>query len=219
MIALCETRLNDNISTLYRISSYNAFFQNKNTAGGGLAVYLHTKYHGRVLQDISFQVPHIESLFLEVTGAHHFIIGVIYRPPNANIHDFLKAIDDALEVITSRRTLPCYLVGDFNLNLLRCNENYVGDFINLLYSYLLLPTITKPTRVTSISASIIDHIWTNDPKNYQTSDIIYTLVSDHFPVASFTVPVNNTLLHSQVAIKRTTYNNGSVTAFKKYLID
>ena len=47
----------------------------------------------------------------------------------------------------------------------------------------LYPTcsITKPTRITSNSATLIDNIFTNS-KSYQTSGIIITDISDHLPV-------------------------------------
>lgn len=40
VIGLCETRLNDNISSLYKLDTYQAFNQKKNTTGGGLGVFL-----------------------------------------------------------------------------------------------------------------------------------------------------------------------------------
>ena len=65
----------------------------------------------------------------------------------------------------------------------------VQNFTDLLYSHMYYPTITRPTRVTNVSATLIDHIWTND-LNYFTSGIIYTSVSDHLPVfSSFSSPV------------------------------
>ena len=47
-----------------------------------------------------------------------------------------------------------------------------------------IPVINKPTRVSKTSATIIDHIWTNDMHNYSFSGILYTSVSDHFPLSS-----------------------------------
>jgi hypothetical protein len=57
---------------------------------------------------------------------------------------------------------PMHLVGDFNLDALQYNSNHhVTDYINLLFSYGLLQIITKPTRVTLNSATLIDHWITN----------------------------------------------------------
>ena len=44
VIGLCETRLNDNISNLYRLENYLPYHQIKSTQNGGLAIYLHSKF-------------------------------------------------------------------------------------------------------------------------------------------------------------------------------
>ena len=75
---------------------------------------------------------------------------------------------------------PVYLMGDFNINLL--NEDvHTNDFLNIMSSNSLYPSITKPTRITSNSATLIDNIFTYS-KSYQTSGIIITDISDHLPV-------------------------------------
>lgn len=51
----------------------------------------------------------------------------------------------------------------------------------LLYSFMFYPTIIKPTRVTKTSATIIDHIWTNNLEAYQSSGIN---ISDHLPICA-----------------------------------
>ena len=53
-------------------------------------------------------------------------------------------------------------MGDFNINLL--NEDVhtlTNDFLNIMSSNSLYPSITKPTRITSNSATLIDNIFTN----------------------------------------------------------
>ena len=217
VIGLCETRLHDSISSLYSLDLYNGFYKNKGTGGGGVAIYLHENFQGKIIQNVSLQLDHIESLFIEVTGIKSFITGIVYRPPNASCAEFLKSVTDILEFITTRENVPCYVMGDFNLNLLKHYENNVSDFINLMYSYLFIPLIIKPTRVTQTSASIIDHIWTNDLQNYQTSGIIFASISDHFPVfASFKLHESK-LQHSETVIKKRIYNSDSINLFKSDL--
>lgn len=46
--------------------------------------------------------------------------------------------------------------------------------ITQTYSYF--QTITKPTRVTSKSATVIDHVWSNNMKNDIKSGILYVYV-------------------------------------------
>ena len=47
---------------------------------------------------------------------HEMIVGVVYRLPNSNIAHSNDAIHDILEKVVDR---PCYIMGEFNLNLLK----------------------------------------------------------------------------------------------------
>ena len=59
-----------------------------------------------------------------------------------------------------------------------------GAFIDLLSSYSFVPLITRPTRVTAATATLIDNILTNYVENINHSDqgILVTDVTDHYPV-------------------------------------
>ena len=50
-------------------------------------------------------------------------------------------------------------------------------------SHSFKPLITKPTRITSTTATLIDHIWTNDLRlyNHFNSTITITDITDHLP--------------------------------------
>lgn len=183
ILGLCETRLNDALSTIYQLDHYKGHFQNKNTSGGGLVIFIRDHFQAFTLQNISFKLPHIESLFLKVFHPCTFLVGVIYRPPNSNINEFLQSLEEILLSPLFDKNLNCYIMGDFNINLIRHNhDNYVKEFINLMYSHSMFPTVIKPTRVTDSSASIIDHIWTNNTSNHAGGGILYVTISDHFPI-------------------------------------
>ena len=53
-----------------------------------------------------------------------------------------------------------------------------------MYSHSLFPCITKPTRVTAKTASLIDNIFSNDIVDNQSAiaGILYCDISDHFPI-------------------------------------
>ena len=68
-------------------------------------------------------------------------------------------------------------------------------FIDLMASFTFLPLVTKPTRVTSSTASIIDNIFTNDQAFKHNTTIILTDISDHYPV------ITNVTI-SSIAIKK-----------------
>jgi hypothetical protein len=58
----------------------------------------------------------------------------------------------------------------------------VTEYVDLLFSFGLLQVITKPTRCTQNSATLIDHVITNAVGPYIESIIITSLISDHFPI-------------------------------------
>ena len=73
-------------------------------------------------------------------------------------------------------------MGDFNIDLLQYESNtFSNDFINLLTSHSLLPSILQPTRVTDHSSTIIDNIFSNASDSGESvSGNITTNISEHF---------------------------------------
>ena len=80
-----------------------------------------------------------------------------------------------------------HIARDFNLNLLDHHTNKkVQEFLNLIYENSLIPTISKPKRVTMKTATAIDHILTNSivDTNFKSA-IFKTDISDDFPICLF----------------------------------
>ena len=62
-------------------------------------------------------------------------------------------------------------------------STHAVDYTNTLKSYSFSQLIDKPTRITDLFQSIIDHIITNDHKPHIAPGVIeYGDVSDHYPV-------------------------------------
>ena len=77
-------------------------------------------------------------------------------------------------------------MGDFNIDLLKCEtSSYSHDFLSSLQSCFLIPSIDKPTRVRSSSATLIDNIFVNTPDNITACGNIISDISDHFPQFSY----------------------------------
>lgn len=210
VIGFCETRLNGEICNLYSLSGYTAYFKNKNTSGGGVAIYIDNRFQGYIYENISLLQTHIESLFIRLVKPLNCIVGMIYRPPNSNTDDFLASLEDILQFI-SAMNIPCYIMGDFNINLLKVS-NHMQVFINLLFAYYFSTTITKPTRVTTHSATLIDHIWTNNFEYYRASGILYSSLSDHFPIfSSFNVDFHNC---NSFQVRKRIISESSISTFK-----
>ena len=86
------------------------------------------------------------------------------------------------------------------------------NYINLLSSKSYFPIITKPTRVTDTSSTIIDHIITNDMSHRLSPMIVKTDVRDHYIIAAMVF--NDTLRHK---IKSTKIFQRDLTNFSSEL--
>ena len=75
------------------------------------------------------------------------------------------------------------ILGDFNIDLLKINDKLLHKtYFDDMLSLGLSPAITLPTRVTEVSATLIDHIFTGvGGNNIHSSGIIISDISDHFP--------------------------------------
>ena len=135
----------------------------------------------------------MESLFIKAEGggcnlSSNIIIDVIYRMPNTSLDIFNDRIGNIMNIITRENKL-CYFLGDWNIDHLK-QESYslTSEFLDILYSYSMFPLITKPTRVTKDTATLIDHISTNnfesDAKHVQ--GVLCSSISDHYAVFHIT---------------------------------
>ena len=183
-ICLSETWFNDSNADAYNMEGYNKIDKKRSSGkGGGVSILLKEGIQFKERKDLSFVNDDIECLFVEATLVKKIIIGVVYRPPSRNIGHFnehLKIIMDQINVAQ----LPCYLMGDTNINVLNhTTHKETGDYLDLLYSNGLIPVINRPTRVTDHSATLIDHIFTS---NYTATSlyqgILVTDISDHYPI-------------------------------------
>ena len=126
----------------------------------------------------------IESLFVEITVPHgkNIVVGCVYRSPNQNTALFLDKLNDILSHI-SKDNKQCYVMGDFNLDLLQYNHHTpTQEFIDTLFSLALIPLISNPTRLTSYSATLIDNIFTNNLSQNVLNGVVLNDLSDHLPV-------------------------------------
>ena len=104
--------------------------------------------------------------------------------PNSSVDVFNDRISDVMNVIQKERKL-CYLLGDLNIDFLKADDHRAtGELLDVLYCNNVFPLITKPTRVTSTTATLIDHIITNNfvDDMVHIQGILCTSISDHYAV-------------------------------------
>ena len=186
-VGLSETwlKINDN-SDIFNLPDYTLLSRPiTDKRGGGVGLYVSDKTSFKVRDDLVMNpvTCQYESLFIEsVMHDHKIIIGVIYKPPESNTDIFVAHFSDLMGIISKERK-QCILMGDFNLDLIKVDtHNQTKDFVHSLYTNAFYPTISKPTRVTDHSATLLDNIITNITGYCIKSGVLYNDISDHFPV-------------------------------------
>ena len=127
------------------------------------------------------------------------IIGELYRPPNHDVDKFNVSFNTLLTKL-EKENAKFLLAGDYNINLIN-DETHKGseNFLNQLFFHLCLPSITKPTRFTSISSTLIDNIiYDLKPLFNSISDVksglLISDVANHLPIfhlSEFYIDVNH----------------------------
>ena len=72
-------------------------------------------------------------------------------------------------------------MGDFNIDLLKVNiHTKTNEFVNDVISQGFLPKITRHTRITPHSATLIDHIYIQMTTGQQLLLLMWLITSEHF---------------------------------------
>lgn len=145
---------------------------------GGSAIYCRKNVACRERRDL---LQWAEKFVFELSavevkiGCGKYVVLSVYRREMSDTELFFEKLSNVLSLLTSENAL-IFLVGDFNIDLKKCNR-VSRTFLILLQSFNLVQTITEYTRVTSISATCIDNIFTNTC--FVKSLIINFHLSDH----------------------------------------
>ena len=187
VLAVTETWLTDDAADAIHVPGYRFVFKCRSSGlGGGVGLFVKDHYDLKILQpavggDSSTEVILVE-LCCSSNNNKSIIVGSVYRPPGSNPEVFNVTLSSMLADL-KRGKHNTFIAGDFNLDLLK-SATHLGTqkVLDTFASYQMLPTIRKPTRVTSYSATLIDNIYTNCMSQCKSSVIICTDISDHMPV-------------------------------------
>jgi len=124
-----------------------------------------------------------ESLWIETNiVGRQCILGVIYRHPKYDYKGFTDDVSAILHYLSDKR-LPHIICGDININLLQhTSSSSVHKYIETYKSYNCQQIITRPTRVTATSASLIYHFYTTFDLEKVIPGILINDLSDHLPI-------------------------------------
>ena len=158
-IGLSETLLKNKPLEYYRLPGYNFEYMNRvGREKGVVGLFVSNDVKYKVRQDLCKANSHFESGFVEIENKNikNTLIDVIYRPHTA-IDNFITDFDPILQIISNEKK-ECYrpIMGDYSIDLLKNDsDRSTHDYLDLIYSYCMIPTILKPTRITETSAIIM----------------------------------------------------------------
>ena len=184
-IALTETWLSPDNESLFCLDGYNFVNKNRLTGkGGGVGLFLRNELDYIIRNDLNSDFSTCETVFVEINvpKGQNVIVGVLYRPPKSNVDNYLTYFDSLLKRL-SKENKQIYLLGDYNLDLLKVNSNKVLSIMNIISLYGFYVQINIPTRISKTSATLIDNILANT--NELQSGVLYSSITDHLPVFCF----------------------------------
>ena len=156
------------------------------TQGGGVGFYVKENlvYSTRLdLNRIEEKIFESFSLMLNLEIKSLATFGCIYRAPCNDIishSSFLDILNNTLKHIKKR---DCFLLGDFNYNILDCEKPQILDFVDQMFDNGFAPLINKPTRISQNNATLLDHIWSNSLVSMKINCVVLThCISDHLSV-------------------------------------
>ena len=194
IVTISETKLNAkaNLSSV-QLPHYSFCHSPSRTLAGGVGIYINNELDYKIRDDLKFVEEDNENIWIEILKTNstvnlnlqylnNIIIGVIYRHPTSFIKNFISYFESTLQTLQNP-SLPFYITGDININLLNQSNVNISLYNNLISSYNAHNIVTKPSRITSNSATLIDHFYTSEVESCSNCYIIKSDLTDHFPLA------------------------------------
>lgn len=189
-------------------SKATTFFTDSPTNAGRAAIYIANNLKAIPRPDIKFNMELVESCWAQIDagkGKKAIIIGCIYKHPTCNLEQFRSQVSDIMIIKTlNPNKHEIYIFGDMNIDFFKCDVHFqTEEFLNMLFANNILPIITKPTRLTDHTATLIDHIYTNSPLLNFTAGILTVDISDHLPVfciIKYHPPRNNSKIFLEITL-------------------
>jgi len=187
-ITLCETNVDSINKDLYHLRGYESVYLSKvdnKPKGSGLAIYIKNNLTFVESPALCYSSPDIETLFVEISnGKSPITLGVVYRPPNGNMENFMNLFENLVEKLPK---VNSFITGDFNINLHRPSELPTQNFEQCFTSAGFAPTVSVWThQQPHCSRTCIDNIFTNSFDSIVNSFTVNEPISHHLPLVCIT---------------------------------
>ena len=178
--ASVDTPISDNIE----LPGYKFHHTPSNSAAGGVGIYVKSDLKANKRDDLSFTNDDSETIWIEKDNskAKYTLFCCAYRHPSSDISKFSDHFQETFSKLENENKL-IFVIGDFNINLLN-HENHTptNEFINMMFSNNLKPSVIHPTPISDTCSTLIDNISVNSaPDSKIHSGNVLSLISDHLP--------------------------------------
>ena len=183
IVILLETWLSPTATKKINVAGYEYVGESrKNKKGGGVGFLISNEIKYKTRPDLKIDYDIFENCSIEIKAAQkNIVIGSIYRLPNTNQKEFVSCITNYIEKIGS--TYDLIMGMDHNMDLLKSDQNNnTLTFLDTILDKELFPLITRPTRITKSTATLIDNLMVSqDLYHNSLSGVIINDMSDHMP--------------------------------------
>lgn len=149
-----------------------------------MALYVYNELKCRLVKCMTTAINDImESVAVEIELEQNknIVVACVYRKPGSKMEIFIDKLEEMIHGLNNKRNIV--ICGDYNIDLLKVDSHIQNsDFVETIYKNGLYPLITKPSRITATSATLIDNIFTNVLDNHITSGLVINDISDHLPI-------------------------------------
>ena len=186
ILGISETPLNDGIDdSEIHIPNFSLLRKDRRDGYGGVALYVNNRLTVDLINLPDYQHTKVETLWVKLSLPHTRPIHtrIFYGPSVCS--QFFEELEVVLDQIMercaeSRSQGEIVCVGDFNCDALKHSDWQWKKLHGLMSARHLSQIISKPTRVTDNSETLIDHVWTTHPDMYTYNGVLASAIySDH----------------------------------------
>jgi len=115
----------------FHLPGYNFVATSRiNKSGGGVENYIAENIAFKLRDDLRLSSDNVyECIFIE-SLADNILIGCVCKPPDSDVSSFTSEFDNLLTAINKRKQ-TCYIAGDLNIDLLKCDRHVATcNFVN-----------------------------------------------------------------------------------------
>ena len=158
---------------------------NSSRRGGGVGLLISEWIRYKIIQHNHAIGTMFEHLTVEIClrSNQKILISSIYWPLNTPEAEFIDEYSKFVCILKRIENKGIIIGLDHNLDLLKAFKHGPTErFLNTNLSLNLIPTITRPTRITKSTATLIDNIFISQHwlSNY-VSGVLVDDISDHLP--------------------------------------